>query len=298
VALQLPSPYSDDDDDDDDGTLDQPELLAGLINGTKSPLAKKLSTVTCFLSSHKDAETGVFAEIAPKTDASQSIVAKSDTEVKANLDTEEEAKSETEDEARLDTEDEAKSDTDDKAKTDTEDRAKADTEYESISEEAKKHSSDSNIEEEDLASLLVKLYTKAHNIEVQKKAGGKKSYPSRTKPSFLAGLAALIVFKLLRGRYYLPAQNEKRPLRIFELTIEGEKTIASSFINQLGLTPLDRREAEGKSIWSWYSHLRKQLKNGLWYEDGSGKLDGMYEPYMKIMEELKAPPFWKPEQAS
>jgi hypothetical protein len=172
------------------------------------------------------------------------------------------------------------------------------TEDDSVSEERKKQSSDSNVEEEGLASLLVKLYTQASNIEVQKKAGDKKSYPSVIRPSFLAGLAALSAFKLLRGRYYLPAapQTEKRALRIFALTNEEEKTIASSFINQLGLTTSDLRAAEDKSIWSWYSHLRKQFKKGLWYEDGSGTLDGMYEPYMRIMEELKAPPFWKPEQ--
>jgi hypothetical protein len=140
------------------------KVLAGIIHGAKSPIAHTLedptgyyfkpsdkppvkavlvrhlvalngrhSTVTCFLSSHKDAEGGDFVEIAPKTDASQSVVAKSGTE--------------------------------DKAKVDTEDKAKVDTDHEPVPEKpvAKKQSSDSDVE--DLACLLVKLYIRAHNIK-------------------------------------------------------------------------------------------------------------------------------------
>jgi hypothetical protein len=72
------------------------------------------------------------------------------------------------------------------AKSDTEDKAKADTDHESVPKEpvAKKQCSDSNVEEEDFTSLLLKLYTKAKNIEVQKRAGDKKSFLSRTGPSF------------------------------------------------------------------------------------------------------------------
>jgi hypothetical protein len=50
---------------------------------------------------------------------------------------------------------------------------------------------------------------------------------------------------------------ENRAMRIFEPTVEEEKTTASSLMNQLGLSTFDRQAAEDKSIWSWYSDLRK-----------------------------------------
>jgi hypothetical protein len=79
------------------------------------------------------------------------------------------------------------------AQADTEGKAKADTDHKSVPEEpvVKKQSKGSIVKEEDLVSLLVELYNEAKNIEVQRKAGDKKSYPSRTGPRFLAGLVAL-----------------------------------------------------------------------------------------------------------
>jgi hypothetical protein len=109
---------------------DKPPLKAVLVRHLAA-LDGRHSPVTCFLSSHNGAEGRAFVESVPKTDAFQSVIAKSDTE----------------------------------------DKAKADKDHKSVPKEsvAKKQSGDSNVEEEAFASLLFDLNTKAKSIVKSRK---------------------------------------------------------------------------------------------------------------------------------